>query len=117
MECGVRFLYAAENFERYGGNTTCIRYTREEANRIAFIDAGTGIRNLGKEIINKWHNAKYNKYCSFPIFIGTIYRDFPFFEPAYNKHQRIGILAMGRERKIKDLKEYFPRKCKKNIFR
>ena len=39
-------------FERYGGNTTCIRIFREKTNRIAIIDAGTGIRNLGKEIIN-----------------------------------------------------------------
>ena len=34
-------------FERYGGNTTCIRILREKANRIAILDAGTGIRNLG----------------------------------------------------------------------
>ena len=40
-------------FERYGGNTTCIRIYRENANRIAIIDAGTGIRNLGKEIMSK----------------------------------------------------------------
>lgn len=38
-------------FERFGGNTTCIRILREKANRIAIVDAGTGIRNLGKEII------------------------------------------------------------------
>ncbi|HEY6975242.1 MAG TPA: hypothetical protein VH396_03070, partial [Chitinophagaceae bacterium] len=40
-------------FERYGGNTTCIRIFREKANRIAINDAGTGIRNLGKELIDK----------------------------------------------------------------
>ena len=42
-----------KEFERYGGNTTCIRIFRELVNRIAIIDAGTGIRNLGKEIINE----------------------------------------------------------------
>jgi len=40
-------------FQRYGGNTTCIRVLREKANRIAILDAGTGIRALGNELIKQ----------------------------------------------------------------
>ena len=40
-----------KEFHRYGGNTTCLRIYRETANRIVIIDAGTGIRNLGKELV------------------------------------------------------------------
>ena len=42
---------SGKEFLKYGGNTTCIRIFRENVNRVAIIDAGTGIRKLGKEII------------------------------------------------------------------
>jgi Metal-dependent hydrolases of the beta-lactamase superfamily I len=40
----------------------------------------------------------------------------PFFAPAYNKEQRIGILAMGRRGKIKNLKEIFSRQMQEEYF-
>lgn len=45
-------------FEKYGGNTTCIKILREKVNRIAILDAGTGIRKLGKEIIEEGVNQQ-----------------------------------------------------------
>ena len=40
----------------------------------------------------------------------------PYFAPAYNKEQRIGILAMGRRGKIKNLKEIFSTQMHEEYF-
>ena len=36
--------------ERYGGNTSCVEVRSESGTRVV-VDAGTGIRKLGKEIV------------------------------------------------------------------
>ena len=38
------------SFQQFGGNTTCLQITFTDTNRIAIIDAGTGLRNLGKDL-------------------------------------------------------------------
>jgi phosphoribosyl 1,2-cyclic phosphodiesterase len=102
-------------FERYGGNTTCIRILRENANRIAILDAGTGIRNLGKELISKGISQKVINIL-FSHFHWDHIQGFPFFAPAYNPNQKIGILAMGGQGKIKNLKEIFTLQMQKEYF-
>jgi phosphoribosyl 1,2-cyclic phosphodiesterase len=104
-----------KEFERYGGNTTCIRIFRELVNRIAIIDAGTGIRNLGKEIINEGVSQNIINIL-FSHFHWDHIQGLPFFAPAYNKKQRIGILAMGRKGKIKNLKEIFSTQMQDEYF-
>jgi len=106
--CGAEFL-------RYGGNTTCFRITRERANRIAIIDAGTGIRNLGKELIAQHYKQELIN-ISFTHFHWDHIQGFPFFAPAYNKNQKIGILVMGRERKHEHLKEIFSTQMQSDYF-
>jgi len=102
-------------FERYGGNTTCIRILRENANRIAILDAGTGIRNLGKEIVSQGLSQNVINIL-FSHFHWDHIQGFPFFAPAYHKDQIIGILAMGREEKIKNLREIFSMQMQKEYF-
>lgn len=102
-------------FERYGGNTTCIRLLRENANRIAIIDAGTGIRNLGKEIMSKGISQNVINIL-FSHFHWDHIQGFPFFAPAYSESQKIGILAMGGQGKIKNLKEIFSMQMQKEYF-
>jgi len=102
-------------FERYGGNTTCIKIHREAANRIAIVDAGTGIRNLGKEIVTS-HLSQNVINILFSHFHLDHIQGLPYFAPAYNKEQRIGILAMGRRGKIKNLKEIFSTQMKEEYF-
>jgi phosphoribosyl 1,2-cyclic phosphodiesterase len=102
-------------FERFGGNTTCIRIHREDVNRIVIIDAGTGIRNLGKEIINMGLKQKVINIL-FSHFHWDHIQGFPFFAPAYNRDQTIGILVMGKQRKIKNLKEIFSLQMQKEYF-
>lgn len=102
-------------FEKYGGNTTCIRILRENANRIAILDAGTGIRNLGKDIVAQGLSQQVINIL-FSHFHWDHIQGFPFFAPAYNKDQIIGILTMGREGKIHNLKEIFSMQMQKEYF-
>ncbi len=102
-------------FERYGGNTTCIRILREKANRIAILDAGTGIRKLGKELIEEGISQNVINIV-FSHFHWDHIQGFPFFGPAYNPQQKIGILALGRQGKIHDLKGIFSQQMQEEYF-
>lgn len=102
-------------FERYGGNTSCIRILREQANRIAILDAGTGIRNLGKELVETGY-SQYVINILFSHFHWDHIQGFPFFAPAYNPNQHIGLLTMGREGKINDLEQIFSTALQKEFF-
>ena len=104
-----------EEFLRYGGNTTCMRIHRERANRIVIIDAGTGIRNLGKELVARNFRQELIN-ISFTHFHWDHIQGFPFFAPAYNKNQRIGIHVMGKERRHKNLKEIFSAQMQSDFF-
>lgn len=102
-------------FEKYGGNTSCFRILREKVNRIAILDAGTGIRNLGKEIVEKGINQNIINIV-FSHFHWDHIQGFPFFLPAYNPEQKIGILAMGRKGKVSDLKGIFSKQMQEDYF-
>ncbi|MFL5772548.1 MAG: MBL fold metallo-hydrolase [Flavisolibacter sp.] len=102
-------------FQRYGGNTTCIRIAREQANRIWIIDAGTGIRNLGKDFIREGNKQKVIN-IGFTHFHWDHIQGLPFFAPAYDKDQIIGLMAMGDERKYLNLKEIFSLQMQTNYF-
>lgn len=93
-------------FYEFGGNTTCITLTNNLNNRLAIIDAGTGIRKLGKEIErdNKYDNEIY---LAFTHFHWDHIQGFPFFKPAYNPDKTLNIITMGRDRPLKDIKTLF----------
>ncbi len=104
-----------EEFQRYGGNTTCISIYREAANRFVIFDAGTGIRKLGKELVSMGMDQKVLNIL-FSHFHWDHIQGFPFFAPAYNKNQQIGILVMGKERKYNNLKEIFSKPMQMEYF-
>ena len=102
-------------FQRYGGNTTCLRIARERANRIWIIDAGTGIRNLGKDLMSEGNKQEVIN-IGFTHFHWDHIQGFPFFAPCFNKDQIIGIMMMGIERKCKNLKEIFSLQLQADYF-
>jgi phosphoribosyl 1,2-cyclic phosphodiesterase len=104
-----------KEFQGYGGNTTCFRVYRENAKRIFIIDAGTGIRNLGKEILAQNIQQKEINIL-FSHFHWDHIQGFPFFSPAYNKDQEIGVHVMGKERNINNLREIFSKQMQREYF-
>jgi phosphoribosyl 1,2-cyclic phosphodiesterase len=106
---------SGKEFQRYGGNTTCLCITRERSNRVIILDAGTGIRNLGKELIAQGLKMEAIN-ISFTHFHWDHIQGFPFFAPAYDRNQKIIIHVMGEERKFKDIKEIFSRQMQKEYF-
>jgi len=93
-------------FQEFGGNTTCLQVTFTDANRVVIMDAGTGIRNLGKDLRTIGH-----KQDQIPIAFTHFHWDhiqgFPFFAPAYDPSQKITLLTLGRGQTITNLREIF----------
>ena len=102
-------------FQRYGGNTTCFRIAREQANRFWIIDAGTGLRNLGKDLMREGYKQEVIN-IGFTHFHWDHIQGFPFFAPCFNKDQTIGLMMMGRERNYKNLKEIFSTQMQDDYF-
>jgi len=88
--CRGSITTAGINTIRYGGNSACLEVRSEEGN-IIIIDAGSGLRNLGKAIRSE------NKSVEIRFFFTHSHWDhlvgFPFFEPAYLDGYRITICA------------------------
>lgn len=106
-------------FGTTGGNTPCIELKGNDGTEV-ILDAGTGIRSLGKSV-GLPKNGHYN------LFLSHLHWDhiqgFPFFDPAYNPETSIDIYS-GYENTEQFLRNqqdnpYFPvdfEKLTKNIF-
>src|SRR6476660_4499794 len=104
-------------FDKFGGSTSCLLITSEDSINVGIIDAGTGIRRLGQEIMKDAALREKPIVIAFTHFHWDHIQGLPFFEPAYVKGKKISLLALGRERPIDDLervfsvpmqREYFP---------
>ena len=102
-------------YQEFGGNTTCVQLKIKETNNIAVFDAGTGIRDLGKDFISSGHKQE-ELFIAFSHFHWDHIQGFPFFDPAFNKKQKINILAMGSGREINCLEEIFRVQMQKEYF-
>ena len=94
-------------FTEFGGNTTCLFISGlDEGVGTVIMDAGTGIRNLGKDIMSNQVDVDEEINLGFTHFHWDHIQGFPFFAPAYNKVSKIEISTAGK-RKIKNLKDIF----------
>ena len=91
-------------FQQFGGNTTCLQIT--DTNQVAIIDAGTGLRNLGRDLRAIGHKQQEIR-IAFTHFHWDHIQGFPFFAPAYDPKQKITLLTLGRDQTITDLREIF----------
>jgi phosphoribosyl 1,2-cyclic phosphodiesterase len=105
----------APEFQEFGGNTTCVQLRVKETNNIAVFDAGTGIRDLGKDYLASG-TTQDEIFIAFSHFHWDHIQGFPFFAPAFVKDQKINLLAMGWGRKIENLKEIFEMQMQKEYF-
>jgi phosphoribosyl 1,2-cyclic phosphodiesterase len=71
---------------KYGGNTACTLVESKNGNKL-ILDAGTGIRNLGNELVK----SKDNIYLLITHNHYDHIQGFPFFKPIYQKNRKIQI--------------------------
>jgi phosphoribosyl 1,2-cyclic phosphodiesterase len=71
---------------RYGGNTVCAEVRLADGTLIV-LDAGTGIRELGKRLTQEGFRAPINLLITHPHWDHII--GFPFFAPLYEKDTRL----------------------------
>ena len=103
-------------FQEFGGNTTCIQITDMKTNRIGIFDAGTGIRDLGNDLVASGHEQD-QIFIVFTHFHWDHIQGFPFFTKAYDPKQKINIFTMGKGKNNDEIRglfttlmqsEYFP---------
>ena len=77
--------------EKYGGNTPCV--TIRHGSIILILDAGTGIRNLGIDLVQEFE--KQGTPLSLHLFLSHTHWDhiqgLPFFQPAYQSNTKLTI--------------------------
>jgi phosphoribosyl 1,2-cyclic phosphodiesterase len=93
-------------FQQFGGNTTCLQITFTDTNRIVIIDAGTGLRNLGRDLRAIGHKQE-QIVIALSHFHWDHIQGFPFFAPAYDSKQKITLLTLGRDQTTTDLRQIF----------
>ncbi len=105
----------APQYQEFGGNTTCVLVKAPE--NIGILDAGTGIRNLGKELVSDQHlGIDRPVFIAFSHFHWDHIQGQPFFLPAYDPKRHFIISAIGRERYGKDLKSIFQVQMQRDYF-
>ena len=85
------------NTERYGGNTSCVEVQSGAGTRIV-IDAGTGIRKLGKELMQQeFESGKGLAHLLISHTHWDHIQGLPFFAPLYQKGNRLHVYARQRD--------------------
>jgi len=107
-------VFGAEYLE-FGGNTTCVLL--EGPKRTVILDAGTGIRELGKDL-ERDDNLGIDRECylAFSHFHWDHIQGLPFFRPAYDARRTFTISAIGRERYGTDLRGIFETQMQEQYF-
>jgi phosphoribosyl 1,2-cyclic phosphodiesterase len=99
---------------RYGGNTPCIE-VRSDGGSLIILDAGTGLRMLGKALVREFNSQPIRAHILISHYHWDHIQGLPFFEPLYQKKNsfcfhslpvRRGSLEQVLKRQMAD--PYFP---------
>jgi len=104
------------DYYEFGGNTTCVQITLKDTGHIGILDAGTGIRKLGREFIGSGPEQLKELIIGFTHFHWDHIHGLPFFGPAFNPEQNITLIALGRDRNIENLRDIFTTQMQKDYF-
>jgi phosphoribosyl 1,2-cyclic phosphodiesterase len=103
------------DFVQFGGNTPCVLITFSTG-RIAILDAGTGIRKLGDDLLA----ASHEQYDDMIIGLSHTHWDhiqgFPFFKLANDPRRHITLAICGKGRTTKDLESIFATQMQDDYF-
>ena len=106
---------ADPDYTQFGGNTACILITFSTG-RVAILDAGTGIRKLGNDLLSSSHE----QFGNISIILSHTHWDhiqgFPYFELAYDPRRNFTISICGKGRMGKDLKSIFSTQMQNDFF-
>lgn len=106
---------AHKDYFQFGGNTSCILITFSTG-RIAILDAGTGIWNLGNDLLKYSHE----QYDNISILLSHTHWDhiqgFPFFKLAYDLQRNFTICLCGKDRTGHDLESIFTAQMQTDLF-
>src|SRR5262245_37771085 len=103
------------DFQDFGGNTTCVMLAGD-LGQVAILDAGSGIRNLGKDLIASGHQQAGTMFLALTHFHWDHIQGFPFFAPAYDPRRHFTISAFGRGKEVKDLQSIFAGQMQQEYF-
>ena len=104
------------NYVKYGGNTSCSLLEFDDGNFL-ICDAGTGIRQLGKDLLKRKDTLNTNQLViAFTHFHWDHIQGFPFFRPAYDPDFRIVIYSMGKDRRKQDIPSLFKTQMQSSYF-
>lgn len=102
------------DYQAFGGDTTCVLVQTQ--NNIGILDAGTGIRQLGKDLVScKDYDCK-QIYMAFSHFHWDHIQGFPFFLPAYDKDRKIIISVIGKSNEHLNIQEILGGQMKQEYF-
>ena len=103
------------DFMEFGGNTACILLTFSTG-RVAILDAGTGIRKLGNDLLA----ASHEQYDDIIIGLSHTHWDhiqgFPFFKLANDPRRHITLAICGKDRDTRFLETVFATQMQRDFF-
>ena len=107
------------DYQQFGGNTSCIYadlLTNDRSKMIIVFDAGSGIRRLGKDIQTGVVPQVETIWLMFTHFHWDHIQGLPFFDPAYDPEQKIGLFAPHERMKEQELKQIFETQMQEEYF-
>ena len=125
LPTGIRIVFygtrgsipvCGSEFQEFGGNTTCLLLDSPDSTNIGILDAGSGIRPLGHKILRDAELSQKPIVIAFSHFHWDHIQGLPFFAPAWVKGKKISIYALGKNRRIDDLKSIFANQMQEPYF-
>lgn len=79
---------------RYGGNTSCVEVRLADGSTLA-LDAGTGLRELGKALVREHRSSPVHLFLSHTHWDHVM--GLPFFAPLYDKNNHLLVYPLANE--------------------
>lgn len=106
---------SGKDYVEFGGNTSCA--LMEFGNgRIGILDAGTGLRELGNDIIKKGIRQDDGIFIALSHTHWDHIQGFPFFKPAYDPSRKFTVAISGKGRKGTSLETLFETQMQQDFF-